>query len=1392
MMAWETEDEYCSPTVPAGLPTPAHSDVPSRKNSRASRRAARRSVTPPGRKSSSPPIPDKSKRSSKDITTDETISILDPRRFTPTLHANLVSEILTLRRDQEEKIKLIEQLESALHVSRQEQEVLEQTVVNTSKETRAVKRQLSLLEGGTSTAIGDLAKERDEAVETSTETKKKLETAQRKIKAQEEDSQRVHNQWAKEKNEWEEERRKFERKIHISESRLKIILDEVAAYQAQQQSQAAQGSNSEIEDGTDRENDSASIRSQRPASVSNSVRFSIISNRGLNSLADELDFGGDDEWIEYDDRRESLISINNAFRHSRTFSKDSTLSMTKGHARTQSIQSIDSLRRPSSGARGTLLQSTPVIEAPEDDISVNGTITGGDEDLDILDIDESMADVTVLERPMTPPSEISIEYVDTGVQFSPPSSPKLEAIMGDVISIPAVAIKIKMTRASVVFSRSDAEIEANQRRKRVHIGPPLTIEPVSAVSRPMISSGSQTIEAPLSPPKTPVSPVSPVEIISIPPTPIVRVSRPFKPTMVISYTQTEPIPQRRIKIVPQQVSVAPLPIPSISIVPPSSRPSSPHESRLPQHFKDFGCQVNMPPPQMVTSSVQTEPIRIDKRLAQLPPHLRPSAIRSRPTTPDEGSTDDPRNFTPIPGYLPPRNPRRLASQRSISDVNSSPPAILLPSEMPVDAYPGNNDDGPLSGERAPMRRPHRISSLFAGFDGVSSDDGEEYLDADSDNEYRTVLSAPKPKMGNTRPTKRGSTNAMGTSPEMLRRGSSRSSARTDMFPTYTLTENVEANGPIRRPSVRGKMFEKGGKAAGMRKAAIIQSGIVTHSTRPRSPSLPDGRDPPFPIPTRASSRRPPASASAPSDGSHSPSRRGSNRSHYRNNSIRKVRSAAALPRGGRIRRGGSRSPPPLSMSPMDPPTSPSLPPLPSSDLTSPLGRSYRNSSQYRRHRSQLSTTTANTALTANTANTGLTDLQSVTSQTTGVVDAIAQTMIGEWMFKYVRRRKSFGVPESSNREEPSNDRHKRWVWLAPYERAILWSSKQPSSNSILMGGKAGRKLLIQSVLDVKDDNPAPKGATQLFNRSILILTPQRALKFTSTSAERHYLWLTALSFLAHSSQAIPENLVPPNPDPVSFEIPPPVKTRRPGIRDSIRLTKSRHGMSNNFKAAAPPSIPSIPSLPNALSTIGDVMAFQARGSFSTQPSSNQSQHTRDQSRDAAEPPFIPRFSERAMHQGSLHGRKRSNTGGHVPPPLSFRGFSGPAGSSSYHVPSGSVAGTSINTAGSSDAYQQTSSGNTWAGSQRTSEASSRPSNNFFDAIGTVRMEAFISPLAYSQFDDDPDENDEFRASARRRSKEMRRRNSRSRNRDSYNSRWSGSRTGGEEDFFSRDDPFKGF
>lgn len=340
-------------------------------------------------------------------------------------------------------------------------------------------------------------------------------------------------------------------------------------------------------------------------------------------------------------------------------------------------------------------------------------------------------------------------------------------------------------------------------------------------------------------------------------------------------------------------------------------------------------------------------------------------------------------------------------------------------------------------------------------------------------------------------------------------------------------------------------------------------------------------------------------------------------------------------------------------------------------------------------------------------------------------------------------------------------------------------------------------MTIQSVLDVKDDNAAPKGSGPLFNRSILILTPQRALKFTATSADRHYIWLTSLSFLAHSQQAIPE-IAPPvtalKSAPENYALPS-AKVRKPGIRDSIRLAKGKTSVARS----GPVSIASsqADSVPPSIPTY--------RGGSIPEEFPPLPIHQREISRDAAEPPYIPRFHDRA-NQVTLHGRKRSNTGGHVPPPLSFRGFSGPAGSAGYHAPTNSTAGNSVGTAGSSDIYNysQASSGNmssnvTWGmstnGSVRTSEASSRPSgpvmNNFFDAIGTMRMEAFISPLAFPHLEDGPREVDETRRIARRRSKELRRRASRSRHRDSYNSR--GTRgTDDLDEWYAREDPFKGF
>ncbi|KAI1500809.1 hypothetical protein F5X99DRAFT_227877 [Biscogniauxia marginata] len=1367
MTAWETDDELSGAAV-ASLPTPT--DTPYRTPSRTSR-GSRRSITPPVISSSSPPPPlpaDKAernaKRSSKDPTVDENISPLDPRRFTPTLHANLVSEILALRRDQEEKLKIIESLETTLHSTQEDHEALQKNLSNTTKESRSLKRQLALLEGGTSSALGELARERDEAVDAITETKKRLETAQKKVRVQEEDSHRVHDLWAKERDSWEEERRKFERKLHVAESRLKVVLEEVANFEAAQETNMQHGVDSEADD-LGKDNDGMSIRSQSRA---NSIRFSTFSGHGTgrvngHSLADELDFDDDDDDLTDFDGRQSVLSNT---RHNRNLSRDSIMS--KSHRRNHSIESQI---RPGSVARGRLAFMNP---------TVLDRLEGGIREDDEAEDDEVQA------------GRGKLDYTDTGVQFSPPPSPKSVPL---VPSTPERVMRVEKFSDLENSPRGEMEIEANQRRKRVHIQKPVPMGLPKAVKL-MVSAASQTLE-PLSPPESPKSALAITTVI-----PVVDTAPMVVPTKSIA-TQTDPAPIHK-PIEPTAIS-----IPSISIIPPTSRPPSPHEHRLPQYVKDFGCQVSILQPRApaYSVSVQTDEIRVDKRLDRLPRHLHPSAISSRPSSPN-AMAEGGKVFTPLPGNLPPRNPRRLAGKRSFtSDLPS--PSLRSPSPDDLetrDTYPGNNDDGLLSDHGAPIRRPPRISSLFAGFDAASSEDGDDFDGDGTDSEFRTALSAPRPMSGASRHSKRTGMPTSPASPEQVRTTSRKPKSLmkpvggSEVYSSFSLVDGRE--NPTRksaRPADKPAM-NSSSRANGMRKSAMIQSGIASHQGRSQSPGHPEPRDPPFPIPTRASSRKPPFSASAPSDGSNSPTRaggrghrRGMRNSIYRNNSVRKVRSAAALPWHQRSRRQGSRSPPPMSPS-EETPESPGLPPLPSNDITSPRGRDY-SSSRYRGHRSQPST---------NTANTENTNMNSVGSsqQATGVVDAIAQTMVGEWMFKYVRRRKSFGVADSNSRtDESSNDRHKRWVWLAPYERAILWSSKQPVSGSALLG-KSGRKLTIQSVLDVKDDNPPPKGTTQIFNRSILILTPQRALKFTTASADRHYLWLTALSFLAHSQQAIPEIISPtpalkpkvaPAPD---FELSRP-RPKKPGIRDSIRLTKGKN-----------PSMMVRQDHAINASQLEEALAFNPEA-LPPIPS-----HNRELSQEAAEPPLIPRFHDRPQervheraNQVAIHGRKRSNTGGHVPPPLSFRGFSSPVGpSSSYHASTNSTAGVSVGTAGSSDIYNQSqgSSAVTWGlstgGSQRTSEASSRPPGNFFEAIGTVRMEAFISPLTFPRFEDHPDEQDEWRYRARRRSKEARRRRSRSRHRDSYLSRGTrgtdsnyagSSRTGGEEDYF-RDDPFRGF
>jgi hypothetical protein len=176
--------------------------------------------------------------------------------------------------------------------------------------------------------------------------------------------------------------------------------------------------------------------------------------------------------------------------------------------------------------------------------------------------------------------------------------------------------------------------------------------------------------------------------------------------------------------------------------------------------------------------------------------------------------------------------------------------------------------------------------------------------------------------------------------------------------------------------------------------------------------------------------------------------------------LRKARSGPAISPHSQGRRARSRSPP------LDPRVS-IVPEMPSFQMptTEPalfLAEPYSNPREASAPRPSIATGPSRQG--AHTKS----NSDAVSMHQTSVVDSIAQTMVGEWMYKYVRRRKSFGVTDkadwdsSKSVEEISQSvtnngvRHKRWVWLAPYERAVMWSSKQPTSGTALMG-KSGRK-----------------------------------------------------------------------------------------------------------------------------------------------------------------------------------------------------------------------------------------------------------------------------------------------------------------------------------------------
>ena len=116
-----------------------------------------------------------------------------------------------------------------------------------------------------------------------------------------------------------------------------------------------------------------------------------------------------------------------------------------------------------------------------------------------------------------------------------------------------------------------------------------------------------------------------------------------------------------------------------------------------------------------------------------------------------------------------------------------------------------------------------------------------------------------------------------------------------------------------------------------------------------------------------------------------------------------------------------------------------------------------------------------------------------------MIQAITQTMIGEFLWKYTRK---------AGRGDMSSNRHRRFFWVHPYTRTLYWSDQDPST-----AGRAqlkAKSVAIEAVRVVTDDNPMPPG---LHRKSLVIMTPGRSVKITATTGQRHETWFNALSYL---------------------------------------------------------------------------------------------------------------------------------------------------------------------------------------------------------------------------------------------------------------------------------------
>jgi hypothetical protein len=843
----------------------------------------------------------------------------DAKRLTSTLQASLVSEILTLRRDLDSKHVFIENLEESLKTAHNETENMSDRLRESNKKTRQLEHKIKQLENATFDAVQGLLYERDTLEATNKDLRKKLDAANKDIKSMGEQNVRSRESWDNHKQSWQKEKRQLEQKVHVSDVRVRTLVEELRTRQEVSPVQHEFGDAAEDRHVLD--NDSyqhhGHYRNESNLSM-RSLASSIVSlppKSGMTSLANELDSDEDDydtEVPEEDEDDEDLPLF--AGNRCSTHSKASAISNRKAK-----------------------------------------TVLG------------------FLEKPNT---KLSID-IDRGR-----SNP------GEIVKTPSFTERLGLQMAKINFRTSDSDKASSRsvspvvtpKHREEHIDQSLHVLSLGETAGPIrpkaIDQGTQSDWSNMEPIETP---------ISLPNTPWHLSCEDNwlqeKPIYTSASTQTEVAVTSDLALRrhASMISVETHLVPAIKIQPPLSPRGG--DTVLPPGMRSVSVQTEA----VVTTPMLDVGVQTIFRIPTKPwPHLMASALEN---------SDDKENVTTGRHgvHATSRHGGMMHRSTFSKDGNRLP---LIPLNIPPPRLQSTSS------------RSHQQSGTKIANDLAKWSPQWQVGSSASDSSRFNASSKGSDKQQSHH--------------ERIRMGSDDSSIQS------------------RPSSSRGTGYS--GKAGPF--FASNQHGL----SRPASNK--EALPPPFPIPGRISSR--PQSR----EGDQSPFAPPFVRSR------RPARDSRIAPAGG-LRKvqssGGMRTN--TRRSPRQRRKTPDLEPIQSMVFdTQSENLLFLNSEKQGRGNLASPNEDQPVYNPPDFDQDSAVEEEDETSEDNVIVDAIAGTMVGEWMWKYTRRRRSFGLGEFRDQPDDgvtSGVRHKRWVWLSPYEHTIMWSAKQPNSGPALLG-KAGR------------------------------------------------------------------------------------------------------------------------------------------------------------------------------------------------------------------------------------------------------------------------------------------------------------------------------------------------